>query len=429
MSMSKRKSLKTAELPAQAVEKRRGARQERSLERRAKMAEAAIQILASHGVAGLTHRLVAAQADVSLAATTYYFDTKYDIVAEASSVTLRGYVDSFRRAAERMRAEGPNPDAFRRLAVRMVHNAAHRDRTRTVCWTEIMLDAHRHPQSLALSRQWFVELEAVWREIAKAARVRHPSQVVRSAIDSVMGLLFITIGLGLDESQVDAVLAQGQDPLEMWRVPSVPDPRGSTAPRHTRKSAETRERILSATVDTLITDGAGAVSYRSVAARAGLTAAAPFYHFLTIGALLCAAQQRLFAEAKERYRLGAAAEHGGAFDVERLIDRTATVFLREATEFSSEALASYAIWLAADRNADLRPMIWSMIADQHVAWQRVLGRLMPTQRPLDGLLAQAAFIGKLVRVLATGSATDDLALIRGELAYDLTAIIRGRFWL
>jgi AcrR family transcriptional regulator len=215
----------------------------------------------------------------------------------------------------------------------------------------------------------------------------------------------------------------------MWRVPSVPDPRGSTAPRHTRKSAETRERILSATVDTLITDGAGAVSYRSVAARAGLTAAAPFYHFLTIGALLCAAQQRLFAEAKERYRLGAAAEHGGAFDVERLIDRTATVFLREATEFSSEALASYAIWLAADRNADLRPMIWSMIADQHVAWQRVLGRLMPTQRPLDGLLAQAAFIGKLVRVLATGSATDDLALIRGELAYDLTAIIRGRFWL
>jgi AcrR family transcriptional regulator len=179
----------------------------------------------------------------------------------------------------------------------------------------------------------------------------------------------------------------------------------------------------------LIADGAGAVSYRSVAARAGLTQAAPFYHFLTIGALLSTAQQRLFEQSKERYRLGAAADHGGAFNVERLIDRTAAVFLREATEFAGKNLASYAIWLEADRNADLRPMIWSAIADQHLAWQRILGRLMPTQRPLDALLAQAAFIGKMVRVLATGSTTEDLALIRGEFAYDLMAITRGQFWM
>ena len=54
---------------------------------------------------------------------------------------------------------------------------------------------------------------------------------------------------------------------------------------------------------------------------------------------------------------------------------------------------------------------------------------MPAQRPLDPLLAQAAFIGKMIRVLATGSATEDLALIRGELAHDLAALRAGRFWL
>ena len=393
------------------------------------MADAAVQILASHGVAGLTHRLVASQAGVPLAATTYYFDTKFDIIAEASSITLRGYVDSFRRAAERIRAEGPDPDVFRRFGGRLVHNAAHRDRARTVCWAEIMLDAHRHPESLALSRHWFAELETVWLDIAQAAKVQHASQEARSAIDLIMGLLFTTIGLGLNEKQVDAVLVQGRDPLDAWKVRSASEPVGRAAARLTRKSAETRERILSATVDTLIADGAGAVTYRSVAARAGLTPAAPFYHFLTIGALLSAAQQRLFEQSKERYRLAAAADHGGVFNVERLIDRTATVFLREATEFAGKNLAAYAIWLEADRNVDLRPMIWNVICDQHLAWQRVLGRLMPTQRPLDALLAQSAFIGKMVRVLATGSATEDLALIRGELAHDLTALTQGRFWL
>lgn len=427
--MPNRRNPKTAEQSARPLAKRRGAKQERSLDRRARMAEAAIEVLASHGLAGLTHRLVAAKAGVSLAATTYYFDTKYDILAEASSVTLHGYTESFRRVAERIRGEGPNPNVFRNLAGRVVRNAARRDRVRTMCWAEIILDAHRHQESLALARQWFAEISTVWLDIAKAARIKHPSDVARSAIDVVLGLLFMMMALGLDEAQVEAVLQKGRDPLDVWNVPTAPEPEEGPATRLSRKSAETRERILSATVDVLISDGAGAVTYRTIAAKADLTAAAPFYHFPTIGRLLSAAQQRLFEQSKERYRFAASADQGGVFDVQRLIDRTAAVFLREATEFAGKNLAAYAIWLEADRNPDSRAMIGSVIGDQHRAWQRVLARLMPSQRPIDAVLAQAAFIGKLVRVLATGSTTEDLALIRSELAHDLTALTRGRFWL
>src|SRR3569833_2722343 len=124
---------------------RRGRSQERSLERRTRMACAAIEILASHGVAGLTHRLVAANARVSLAATTYYFSTKYEIVAEASDLTLRGYTESFRRAAVRMRTDWADSLTFRRFLRRLFGIAACRDRSQTLAWAEIILVAHRRP--------------------------------------------------------------------------------------------------------------------------------------------------------------------------------------------------------------------------------------------------------------------------------------------
>jgi hypothetical protein len=146
--------------------------------------------------------------------------------------------------------------------------------------------------------------------------------------------------------------------------------------------------------------------------------------------LLSAAEQRLFEQSKERYRLAAATDPSQQpVKLERLIDRTATIILREATEFGSKNLAAYAIWLAAARNPKVRPMVWSAIADQHCAWQRMLSPNVSRQRPLNALAAQAGCVGKIIRLLATGSATEDLASLRSEFAYDLTALSKGCFWL
>ncbi|MFD0741101.1 TetR/AcrR family transcriptional regulator [Phytohabitans flavus] len=51
--------------------------------RRRKIVEAAGQLIAEVGVAGLTHRLVAARAGVPLGATTYYFTSLDDLSAAA----------------------------------------------------------------------------------------------------------------------------------------------------------------------------------------------------------------------------------------------------------------------------------------------------------------------------------------------------------
>ena len=66
----------------------RAAKQERSERTRAAIVAAVISLLAEEGVAGLTHRLVAQRSGASLAATTYYFASMQDMIAEASNELL-----------------------------------------------------------------------------------------------------------------------------------------------------------------------------------------------------------------------------------------------------------------------------------------------------------------------------------------------------
>lgn len=419
--------LRRTELPEIKPSRRKGEKQDRSIQRRAHIAEAAIEALALHGIAALTHRLVARKAGVPLAATTYYFDSKFDIVAEAYRRTLQGYIEAFHRAAARFRSQADGPVRFREFAVQLVRNAASRDRIRALCWAEVTLDAHRHEESLSLTREWFDEMSGVWLEICQAAGLARPAETSRSAIDLVIGLLLIATSLGLTPNQVDMVLEGGANPLTAWNVPQLGPPGTAPQRRESRKAAATREKIILAAIEALIEGGPDAVSYHAVASLAGIARAGPFYYFPTIDGLLAAAQQRLFEDSKQRYR-AVAAEVGGELDVERLIDRTSTVLVRESTEFSAHNLASYAMWLQAARNPELRPMVWSAIADQYAAWQRLLAVLTPTQRPIDPLLLLSLFVGKHVRILSAGSPFEDLAMIRSELARDIRDLVRSEFW-
>ena len=53
------------------------------VQRRRELLEAVLRIVAQDGVSAVTHRAVAAEAEASLRATTYYFATKEDMIREA----------------------------------------------------------------------------------------------------------------------------------------------------------------------------------------------------------------------------------------------------------------------------------------------------------------------------------------------------------
>lgn len=400
-------------------------RQERSAYRQRRIVDAAIGIVAERGLAGLTHRQIAAQAGLSLAATTYYYAAKSDIVGAASDRLLANYVESFRRFAERNR--GRTDMTFRDFVLRLLGNAAAGNRAATLAWCEIILDAARHADTQALARSWFGNLAAIWTGIAEMLGADAPAGTARSAIDVLLGLLFVTLPLGLSPAEAMAVLAGGADPESAW----LGDQEQLAAEREprTRKFEATRARIVAAAAALITAEGSDAVTYRAVAARAGLTPAAPTYQFPTVTALVAAAQAQVFEQAKQRYRQVVAGIGHARLDLDRVIDLTTAVFLREVTQFGANSLATFPIRLQAARDPELRPIVAAMVADQHRAWRRLLAPLADGQRPIDALLAQSLFAGKLIRILATGVDTLDLASVRGEFAADLRAICEGRYWI
>ena len=67
--------------------------------RRDQIVEATLRVIGARGADAVTHRAVAAEAGVSLALTTYYFDSKQALVAEALERVIERSIETVRRHA------------------------------------------------------------------------------------------------------------------------------------------------------------------------------------------------------------------------------------------------------------------------------------------------------------------------------------------
>jgi DNA-binding transcriptional regulator YbjK len=403
----------------------RRAKQQRSERTRTAIIEAVIAALADVGVAGLTHRLVAQRSGASLAATTYYFESKQDMIAEAANVLLQANVAELSRVADGVRGGGAA--GFRRFVSQFAADGMGEQRTRTLAWCEIMLDGARRPDAHPLTRAWYERLFQVWVQLARAFEAPFPALVARSGLDVTVGALFHGLGLGLGPETLRATLAGKVTAADLFPLahPAATQPAG---PALTARAAATRERILEAAIRLLASRGAGAVNYRSVALEAGLTAGAPAYYFSSAEALLAEAQLLLFQRSKARLRKVMSNAFEG-LDTPTMVELTAVIFQSEATEFGPLNLATYAIWLQSAREAELRPLVQEALADLYRAWSRILLTLGAANSGPEPLLIQYLFVGGLIRAMAGGVTPNDLVKIRYRLKDDLTALVEGRHWI
>lgn len=194
---------------------RRGTRDKRRM-----ISEAASDVMAERGIAGTTHRQVARRAGVPLAATTYHFDNLDRIVAAASDLVLDQFSASYDRTLARMREEGSSSERFSGLFTRLMQNTVGRHRTRAICWGEIMLNARRNAERLAVAQRWFTRTVATWEEIGATSRLAFPRDCAVFSIDILIGLSFMIIGLGLSQSSVDQIIENGRD-LNLFRPDRV----------------------------------------------------------------------------------------------------------------------------------------------------------------------------------------------------------------
>lgn len=161
-------------------------------ERRQRIIDAAIRVVGAKGIAGLSHRSVAAEADVPLGSTTYHFATLDDLLVAA----LRQANEAFTPVL------APGSDLARSLA-RLLGELLSADRARAELEYELYLAALRRPALRPVAAEW---CEAV--ALALAERVDPVTARAVVAVMDGISLQVLLTGGEYDEAYAREILGR-----------------------------------------------------------------------------------------------------------------------------------------------------------------------------------------------------------------------------
>jgi DNA-binding transcriptional regulator YbjK len=120
--------------------------------RRKEIIEAALRLIGRHGREGLTHRAVAKEAGVPLGATTYYFESREDLLAQTLEYVADSELERFKTEREQL-AKIKTPAALAKFVTdRLVHAAT--DRDALIAEYELWLEAAREPELRKAAWRW-----------------------------------------------------------------------------------------------------------------------------------------------------------------------------------------------------------------------------------------------------------------------------------
>ena len=152
--------------------------------RREALVEAALRVLLRDGPRGLSHRAVAAEADLPLAATTYYFTSKDELLEQALQ-RIAG------REGARLAAVAETlADADLRTAGGVLGAPALiAEHAGMLVKFEIYLEAARRPALQATCAAWIASFRALAEAVLRAAGVEAPERAARILVATIDGLM------------------------------------------------------------------------------------------------------------------------------------------------------------------------------------------------------------------------------------------------
>ena len=168
-------------------------------ERRQRIIDAAIRVVGDKGIAGLSHRSVAAEADVPLGSTTYHFKTLDELLVAALRQANEGFA---KVVATSGGLEDPQTDLAAELAGWMGQWLAG-DRTGVELEYELYLAALRRPALRPVAAEWAEDLSALLS--------RHTDPATARALVALMDgicLQVLLTGGSYDEEYAREVLAR-----------------------------------------------------------------------------------------------------------------------------------------------------------------------------------------------------------------------------
>lgn len=125
-------------------------------DRRDRIIDAALELIAEAGVAGTTHRRIAARADVPLGSMTYHFDSMDELLREAFTRFADRVAERFelRMTAAATRAEAVT------AVVDIIHHDVNRSTPELVLTHELYALAARIPFFRSITRDWMARSRA-----------------------------------------------------------------------------------------------------------------------------------------------------------------------------------------------------------------------------------------------------------------------------
>ncbi|MEU4216778.1 TetR family transcriptional regulator [Actinoplanes sp. NPDC026623] len=147
-------------------------------DRKARIVDAAIDVIAEHGVAGTTHRRIAAAADVPLGSLTYHFDGLEDVFAQA----FRRHAERMSRSYEAAFTEVGNREQLIDAVTDLIHGDADADPRDWAVAYELYLAALRNPALRGVTESWMRTSRAVLERFMDATTARGVDALIEGLV-------------------------------------------------------------------------------------------------------------------------------------------------------------------------------------------------------------------------------------------------------
>jgi DNA-binding transcriptional regulator YbjK len=162
-------------------------------QRRDRIIDACLDVVVAHGVAGTSHRKVAAEAGVPLGSMTYHFAGMDELLREAFTRFATAASDQF----ERRLGAAATPDEARAAVVALITGDVLTTRRDLVLTSELYTLAAREPAFRDLTNRWMAR--------SRAALERHFDPVTARMLDALIEGL--TLHRALDTEPHDVATA------------------------------------------------------------------------------------------------------------------------------------------------------------------------------------------------------------------------------
>lgn len=163
---------------------------DRGAERRAAILDATVRVLGSRGLGAVTHRAVAQEADVPLAATTYYFSSKDELLTEALKLLAGEQMSRLSARAEELDLESfRSPERLAGAITEILIPRTAEEREALLASFEVYLEAARSPALRETAQHWigaFNELAASVLAKAGASEPERQAPLLVAALDGIL---------------------------------------------------------------------------------------------------------------------------------------------------------------------------------------------------------------------------------------------------